>query len=161
MYRQILDDGARMLVAAMLAVSLAACNDVSGGVQKSANAAAAAGTSGGSTSASPTTSGTTTGAPTGTTSSTPTTANATGSVTLSWMAPNQNADGTALNDLAGYHVKYGTDQSNLTLFQDLPGSGQVSFQATNLAPGTWYFSIQAYNSKGEVGPAAVVSQSVS
>ena len=31
-----------------------------------------------------------------------------GNVTLSWVAPNQNTDGSALTDLAGYKIFYGT-----------------------------------------------------
>jgi len=84
-------------------------------------------------------------------------ASATGSALLSWTAPTTNADGTALTDLAGYHLYAGKDPSNLVLRADVVGGGNLQYQATGLDTGTWYFSISAYNSAGieSALPAAV------
>jgi hypothetical protein len=48
----------------------------------------------------------------------------TGAATLSWQAPTQNTDGTALTDLAGYRIVYGTSQSalNQTITISNPGT---------------------------------------
>jgi Putative Ig domain len=87
-------------------------------------------------------------------------ASATGSALLSWSAPITNTDGSALTNLAGYHVYYGKDPANLTRV-DLAGSGNLQFQATQLDPGVWYFTISAYNSTGvESAQPAVLSTSI-
>lgn len=68
------------------------------------------------------------------------------SVTLSWDAPATNTNGTALTDLAGYTVHYGTSSGNYT--------GKVSVgllttcSLTGLAPGTYYFAVTASNTSG-------------
>src|SRR5262249_43353816 len=41
-------------------------------------------------------------------------ATATGSATLTWTPPTQNTDGSALNNLAGYKVYWGTSQGTYT-----------------------------------------------
>ncbi len=68
-----------------------------------------------------------------------------GSVTLSWTPPTRNTDQSALTDLKGYRVKYGTSAANLNLSVDLPTTGVTSVVIENLAPGTWYFAMTAYN----------------
>ncbi len=68
-----------------------------------------------------------------------------GSVTLAWTPPTQNTDQSALTDLKGYRVKYGTSAANLNLAIDLPNPGITSVMIEDLAPGTWYFAMSAYN----------------
>jgi len=68
-----------------------------------------------------------------------------GSVTLSWTPPTRNTDQSALTDLKGYRVKYGTSAANLDLSVDLPTTGITSVVIEDLAPGTWYFAMTAYN----------------
>ncbi len=68
-----------------------------------------------------------------------------GSVTLAWTPPTQNTDQSALTDLKGYRVKYGTSAANLDLAIDLPNPGITSVVIEDLAPGRWYFAMTAYN----------------
>lgn len=77
----------------------------------------------------------------------------TASVTLNWGAPTQNTDGTALQDLAGYRIRYGTSQGNLGTTVQVT-SGVNSAQIDNLSSGTWYFSITAYSSAGTESTAS-------
>jgi hypothetical protein len=72
------------------------------------------------------------------------TENATGSVTLSWTAPTENTNGTALTDLAGYWIYYGTSSNALTKTMKISNPGVVTYVLSNLSPGTWYFAISAY-----------------
>jgi len=70
-----------------------------------------------------------------------------GSLTLSWNAPIQNTDGTALSDLAGYKLYYGTATGNYTSTINV---GNVrTYQVNNLTDGlTYYFAVTAYNTSG-------------
>jgi len=71
-----------------------------------------------------------------------------GTVTLSWIAPTGNTNGTPLTDLAGYHIHYGTSQDNLTKVIDLAGTGTTEYEVSGLAPGTYYFAVSAYTAMG-------------
>jgi Fibronectin type III domain len=71
-----------------------------------------------------------------------------GTVTLSWIAPTGNTNGTPLTDLAGYHIHYGTSQDNLTKVIDLAGTGTTEYEVSGLAPGTYYFAVTAYTAMG-------------
>jgi Fibronectin type III domain len=71
-----------------------------------------------------------------------------GTVTLSWIAPTGNTNGTPLTDLAGYHIHYGTSQDNLAKVIDLAGTGTTEYEVSGLAPGTYYFAVTAYTAMG-------------
>jgi hypothetical protein len=71
-----------------------------------------------------------------------------GSATLSWTPPTENTDGTALTDLAGYRIYYGTDMNNLSQLVTIASVGVTRYVIDNLTQGTWYFTIRAYNSVG-------------
>jgi hypothetical protein len=71
-----------------------------------------------------------------------------GGVTLSWTAPSQNTDGSALTDLAGYRIYYGTSTAALTQMIQVSGVGVSSYVIENLAPSTYYFAVRAYTSGG-------------
>jgi hypothetical protein len=71
-----------------------------------------------------------------------------GSVTLTWVAPTDNTNGTPLTDLAGYHIHYGTSPDNLTQVIELAGTGNTEFELGGLAPGTYYFAVTAYTTMG-------------
>ena len=71
-----------------------------------------------------------------------------GSVTLSWVAPTDNTNGTPLTDLAGYHIHYGTSPDNLTQVIELAGTGNTEFELGGLTPGTYYFAVTAYTTMG-------------
>jgi hypothetical protein len=71
-----------------------------------------------------------------------------GGATLSWMPPTQNTDGTALTNLAGYRIAYGTSSTALTSTIQVANPGLSSYTLSNLAPGTYYFAVRAYTSSG-------------
>jgi hypothetical protein len=75
-------------------------------------------------------------------------ATATGSAMLSWTPPTQNTDGTALNNLAGYRVYWGTSQGNYTNSTTLSNPGLSSYVVEQLTPATWYFALTAINAAG-------------
>jgi Putative Ig domain len=80
-----------------------------------------------------------------------------GSALVSWSAPTMNSDGSALTDLAGFHVYYGTDPGNLTRV-DVQGANNVTYSAGSLIAGTYYFTVAAYNGSGvESAQPAVIS----
>ena len=83
------------------------------------------------------------------------------SVTLSWVAPTLNTDGTILNDLAGYYVNYGTSATALTQTVTVTGATSTSYTIANLTPGTYYFSVTAYSSAGtQSAPTPTVSTTI-
>jgi uncharacterized protein YjdB len=87
----------------------------------------------------------TSGSVSGTTSLT-VTAPVTGNATLAWSAPATNVDGSTLTDLAGYKIYYGTSPGSYTKVIDV---GNVTTSVVNnLAPGTYYFTVTAYNIYG-------------
>jgi hypothetical protein len=86
---------------------------------------------------------------------------ANGTATLSWTAPTQNTDNSALTDLAGYRVRYGTSAAALSTTVNLANPGLATYVVTNLASGTWYFALTAYNSSGaESDLSSVVSKTI-
>jgi hypothetical protein len=72
----------------------------------------------------------------------------TGAVTLSWTAPTKNTDGSALTDLTGYHVHYGTSAGSYTRSVQLPSKSLTSVVIEDLTPARWFFAVKAYNSSG-------------
>ena len=72
--------------------------------------------------------------------------NAFSSITLTWTPPTTNTDGTALTDLAGYRVYYGTSSGSYGSPIDV---GNVStYVISNLAAGSYYFAVTAYDTAG-------------
>ena len=66
-----------------------------------------------------------------------------GSVTLTWIVPTKNTNGSPLTNLAHYVVRYGTNTSTL--------KSQLSVKTNEveigkLAAGVWYFEVAAVNS---------------
>jgi hypothetical protein len=72
----------------------------------------------------------------------------TGTATLSWEAPTQRTDGTALTDLAGYTIHYGRMSGVYDYQIDVNTPGVATYVVENLVPGDWYFSLSAYDSAG-------------
>ena len=72
----------------------------------------------------------------------------TGSAVLNLTAPTQNTNGSALTDLAGFRIYYGTSPSNLTQLAQLTGTTLTSYTVNSLASGTWYFGAKAYTTTG-------------
>ena len=75
-----------------------------------------------------------------------------GSLTLSWDAPTSNTDGTVLTNLSGYQIQYGTSAAALTQSIRIENPGISTYVVSNLASGTWYFTISAYNTAGTSSP---------
>ena len=85
-----------------------------------------------------------------------------GEATLSWQAPDQNTDGSALTNLAGYRIYYGTSAAALNQVIDIPNVGMTMYVVDNLTAGTYYFSIRAYNGGGaESELSNIVSSTIS
>ena len=66
-----------------------------------------------------------------------------GEAIMIWTKPEKNCDGTNLTDLKGFRAYWWPG------FKDLPDPTISGFTVKGLTPGTWYFGITAYNSKGE------------
>jgi Putative Ig domain len=71
-----------------------------------------------------------------------------GAAALSWEPPTTNTDGSTLTNLAGYRIVYGASATQLTQTIELANAGLSSYVVANLAPGTYYFAVRAYTSKG-------------
>ena len=72
-----------------------------------------------------------------------------GSVTVGWVPPTQNTDGSVLTNLAGYRLYWGTSLANLDHFVTIANPGLVRYVISDLSPATWYFALTAYNSNGQ------------
>lgn len=70
------------------------------------------------------------------------------SVTINWLPPTQNADGSALTDLAGWNIYRGhkADGSDLVAFSGFGNIGAVSYVDATVTPGaTWCYALTALN----------------
>jgi hypothetical protein len=83
--------------------------------------------------------------------------NTTGSATVSLTPPTQNSDGTALTNLAGMRVYYGTSPSGLNQQIQLAGTTPTTYTISNLAAGTWYFGATAYTTTGAEGAMSALA----
>jgi len=61
-------------------------------------------------------------------------------------------DGSALTNLAGYDIHYGTTSGNYTQSVSVSNAGLATYVVTNLTPGTYYFTVAAVNSDGTESP---------
>ena len=75
------------------------------------------------------------------------TPSATDSLTLSWMAPSLNSNGTTVTDLAGYHIYYGASATSMNTVLTIDGASDTSKVISGLKRGTWYFAVTAFNSE--------------
>lgn len=75
--------------------------------------------------------------------------NPVGGVTLSWQAPTTNADGSALVDLKGYKVHYGSESKTYSDTIQVSNPGITTYMVENLKAGQYYFAVTAYNSAGQ------------
>jgi len=72
----------------------------------------------------------------------------TGSASLTWIPPIQNSDGTALTNLAGYKIYYGSAPGSLSQSIQIANVGLTSYTISNLSTATWYFGMTAYTTSG-------------
>ena len=85
----------------------------------------------------------------------------TGTVSLSWTPPTTNADGSVLDDLAGYRIKYGTQEGTYPNVIPVANPGISSYVVENLAPNTYYFVVTAYDYSGnESGQSNVATKTI-
>lgn len=80
------------------------------------------------------------------------------SVTLTWIPPTLNTDGSAVTDVVGYRIDYGTSAANLSSSVSVSGGTSTSTVITGLNAATYYFAVAALNS---TGGASVASNPVS
>ena len=75
---------------------------------------------------------------------------ATGSASLSWVAPTSKADGSplSLSEIAGYRIYHGTTSSNLMLLHDLSDGSATNYTVNALEPATHYFAVTTYDYYG-------------
>jgi len=79
-------------------------------------------------------------------------ASSSGAITLNWIPPTENTDGTPLTNLAGYDIHYGTESGDYTQSIPVDNPGLATYVVDNLTPGTYYFSVSAVNSAGTESP---------
>lgn len=85
----------------------------------------------------------------------------TGSATLSWSAPTKNTDGTALTNLAGYRIQYGTSPSALNQVVTIDNPTTTTYVVPNLSAGTWYFALTTLTTSGQTSnPTDAVAKSI-
>jgi hypothetical protein len=84
-----------------------------------------------------------------------------GSAELSWQPPTLNEDGTVLEDLSGYVIRYGKTIGALDQSVRITNPGTTMYVLENLVEGTWYFALSSVNSMGVEGrPTGYVSKSI-
>ncbi len=66
---------------------------------------------------------------------------ATGKALLSWNAPLTRTDGSPFEDLLGYRIYYGVKPDELHCQVEIRDAKALSWQVTELSPGTWYFAV--------------------
>jgi len=82
-----------------------------------------------------------------------------GTATLNWTPPTQNTNGTAISNLAGFEITYGTSASALTQSLQIPNPAATTGTVTGLTSGTWYFAVISYNTDGSTSSlSSVVSK---
>ncbi len=71
-----------------------------------------------------------------------------GSATLSWTPPTTNSNGTALTNLAGYRIYYGTSANAMNRTVQVANPGLSRYVVEDLSAATWYFTVRAYTTAG-------------
>jgi hypothetical protein len=82
----------------------------------------------------------------------------TGTATIEWTPPTENTDGSPLVDLSGFRIVYGTSPTALSQSIQLPNPGLTTYTVEDLATGTWYFVVRAFNSAGTESANSGVGQ---
>lgn len=70
------------------------------------------------------------------------------SAKLTWAAPTENTDGSALSDLAGFTIVYGTSQASLDQTVRIDNATASTYTLDNFPSGTYYFAIKAFTAGG-------------
>lgn len=84
------------------------------------------------------------------------------SVDVTWTAPTANTNGSALTNLAGYTIHYGTSATALTKSVNVASAGATDYLIQGLSGGTWYFAVTSYTNTGlQSGYSSIVSKTIS
>jgi hypothetical protein len=84
-----------------------------------------------------------------------------GTATLKWVAPKTNTDGSAITNLSGYVISYGTSATVLSQTVSISSPATTSYTVQNLGQGTWYFAVSAIESGGSTSSlSSVVSKTI-
>jgi hypothetical protein len=81
-----------------------------------------------------------------------------GLATLKWTPPTQNTDNSALTNLTGYRVLYGTSASALSQQKIVSGPNATGTSIPALGAGTWYFAVRATNANASESGNSNVTQ---
>ena len=73
---------------------------------------------------------------------------AVGSATITWTAPTQNTDGSALTDLDAYMIYYGVSEGTYPNQVRIDNPGLTSYVIENLPPDTYFFVATSINTNG-------------
>ena len=86
-----------------------------------------------------------------------------GNATVSWTAPSENSDGSALTNLGGFKIYYGGELTQLTNSITLTNPGLLTYVVPELPIGTtYYFAVTAVTRTGvESARSDVVSTTIS
>ena len=68
-----------------------------------------------------------------------------GAVNVGWTAPTMNADGSQLQDLAGFNVYYGRAANDMPNVDRIENATVSTHRVQNLAPGRWFFAVTAFD----------------
>lgn len=71
-----------------------------------------------------------------------------GSVTLEWLPPQSNTDGSVASDLSGYVIYWGTEPGAYDQQVRIDNVGLTAYVVENLRPATYYFTATAFNAAG-------------
>lgn len=83
-----------------------------------------------------------------------------GSALLSWTPPTQRSDGTAIGNLAGYKIYYGTSPDALTTVIPVENAGVASYEIDNMRSGTYYFAVTAVDTDRRESPFSNIASKV-
>lgn len=84
-----------------------------------------------------------------------------GEAKVSWTAPTQRVDGSALDNLAGYRVLWGTAPRNYSAEALINDPSTLTYTILELPPGTHYFAVTAFDADGlESAYSAEVSKTI-
>ena len=81
---------------------------------------------------------------------------------MSWVAPQTNADGSALTDLAGYRIYYGTSSGTYSQSVTIADPSTTTYTIGNLPANTYFFVLKAFNkSSAESASSPELSKTIS
>lgn len=71
-----------------------------------------------------------------------------GTVTLSWLPPTQQVDGSPIGELSGYRLLFGQASREYSQAIDVDNPGITRYTIDGLGSGDWYFAIQTIDAQG-------------